>query len=136
MGSGLLRLCSAMPDLQTHHNLLLLRRRCGWCAESVPLKALLRADACPHCGANLLPAETGAALHEALAGRWAVRSERRVLLPGQAGHAAREPTTLRNTAGSTLPPLTTATVRRPPETWGKPATATAPAPSATTPSSS
>lgn len=62
-----------MPDLQTHHNLLLLRRRCGWCAEAVPLKALLRADACSHCGASLQPAETGAALHEALAGRWVGR---------------------------------------------------------------
>lgn len=59
-----------MPALQTHHNLLLLRRRCGWCAESVPLKALLRGEDCSHCGAALQPVGGGLPLQEALAERW------------------------------------------------------------------
>jgi len=59
-----------MSDLHEHHNALLMRRRCGWCAESVPLRALLRGQQCPRCDADLRRLGGTDGLTDALAGRW------------------------------------------------------------------
>lgn len=62
-------------DQEAHSRALLLKRRCGRCAERVPASALLRAAACPHCGERLgwPAAEDAASLIAALNARWAKR---------------------------------------------------------------
>ncbi len=42
-----------MPDLDAHHDALLLAGRCGRCAEVVKRHRLLRQLTCVHCGASL-----------------------------------------------------------------------------------
>jgi hypothetical protein len=42
-------------DLDAHHDALLLRGRCGCCAEPVTRHRLLRQLDCEHCGASLCP---------------------------------------------------------------------------------
>lgn len=37
-------------DRDAHSRALMLRRRCGHCAERVPATVLLRGQGCPHCG--------------------------------------------------------------------------------------
>lgn len=59
-----------MSDLSAHHNALLMQRRCAWCAEEVPLRALLRGQDCPLCGSALRRVGEQTDLAEALAGAW------------------------------------------------------------------
>jgi len=59
-----------MSTLSEHHNALLMKRRCGWCAESVPLRALLQGLSCPHCDASLQRMGDEAELTDALSGKW------------------------------------------------------------------
>jgi hypothetical protein len=59
-----------MSDVHAHHNALLMRRRCGWCAEPVPLRALLRGKSCPRCDADLRRLGSADGLTDALVGRW------------------------------------------------------------------
>lgn len=59
-----------MTSLQEHHNALLMQHRCAWCAERVPLRALLRGHDCPHCGESLQRIGSQIDMSTALAGTW------------------------------------------------------------------
>ncbi|HCH64614.1 MAG: hypothetical protein CL927_11740 [Deltaproteobacteria bacterium] len=59
-----------MLDLKAHHDALLLRGRCGRCAEPVKRYHLLRGLDCTHCGASLATWGTGDLPERLERGRW------------------------------------------------------------------
>jgi hypothetical protein len=62
---------AAVFDVDAHRRALLLRRRCGTCAECVGPAVLLRGEPCPHCGSVARwPSTASESLLDALAARW------------------------------------------------------------------